>query len=389
MKKIFKTLAVCAVAGTMCAGVAAVSGCSAEPDVYTGEYKYVNAYAPDSYYGVQVEVSVKDGKITEVKIADDCPYTVVTPTWGNKATWDDGVNELLGKYVGKTVEDVKKIKVNTSASGAPVNEQELGGLVITGASQGSGRLLIAVQNALNEIKTGESWGLVHSAGYVGYSCVTYKAGTLDSVTLSEVCFPDHVTAPETVPDEYKVSVEVTSHGTTSTQSYYKTVSYGSVTMTYDETAKAYKVGNQTIKEYFKEEKNAQTYYNAVIAGGVSVINGEKNDKGELKKVNTVMTKVALCKDDNKYWPNASGSVVTPAEGKTYWQTNRDNTVKYVMEHGFDNLLKLAKADPDDAHSYWMDGEISTGATWTDLNSVKDGTISYAQLLVNANNKVTK
>lgn len=381
MKKIFKTLAVCAVAGTLCAGVAAMAGCAEKTETFTGEYKYANAWTPSKYYGVKVEVTVKGDKISEVKLVD-CDYTVVTSTWGDSGKWTNGIEGLLGQYVGKTVDEVKKIEVKKEANGQPSDKQELGGLLITGATQGSGRLLLAVQNALNEIKMGEAWGLVHKANYVGYASITYKAGAISDVTLSEVCLPTEVTAGSDVADEYKVTVGEGEKA----KSYYKTVKYDSVTMTYDAT-KGYMVGDKTLVEYFQTEKNAQVYYNAVMNNSVSVVVGKKEDGSEDAK-KTIMTKKALSKEENGYW---AGDKIH--EGQLGWKANRDATCKYVKEHGVDNLLKLVRDTKNDDNpngtNMWMDGTVSTGATWTDLNSDTTGKnfVSYSQLIVNASKAV--
>ncbi|MCX4286767.1 MAG: hypothetical protein OSJ68_05705, partial [Clostridia bacterium] len=194
-----------------------------------------------------------------------------------------------------------------------------------------GRLLLAVQNALNELETREAWGLVHGAGYAGYATITYKAGAISDVTLSEVCLPTQVTAGETVSDEYKVTATINNHGKPAERVYYKTVKYDSVTMTYDATldengySKGYMVGDKTLVEYFQTEKNVQVYYNAVMNNSVSVVVGKKGDgSDEVKK--DVMTKKALSKEENGYWPNNTHTGYDSA-----WKWNRDLTVKYVKE----------------------------------------------------------
>ncbi len=130
-------------------------------EVLTGEYHYANPWG-GADYGIKVKVVVKDGKVTCVKEANH-KYTAVTDSWTDKQKWFDGYDELLGKYEGKTVASLLAIDVATnpetvkvenyysSVQGQPDNEQELDGLVITGATQGSGRLLLAVQDALSKL----------------------------------------------------------------------------------------------------------------------------------------------------------------------------------------------------------------------------------------------
>lgn len=74
------------------------------------------------------------------------------------------------------------------------------------------------------------------------------------------------------------------------------------------------------------------------------------------------------------------------EGDYKWKANRDATIAYVKAHGVSKLLSLTVG----ADKYWVDSNnVSTGATWSDLNTVKEGTLSYAQLIVKAFNKVAK
>lgn len=205
-----------------------------------------------------------------------------------------------------------------------------------------------------------AYGLVHNAGYVGYSTVTVdKDDKVTDATLTEYCFPTQVK--------------------TADGDYYAEVTYGKVTMKYDEEGKTYKVGEQTLKEYFKDEDNCKTYVKAVNDGKVYVtVDGVKK--------NDVMTKAALCKDDNGYWSvetSVGGSIM---EGDYKWKANRDATIAYVKAHGVSKLLSLTVG----ADKYWVDSNnVSTGATWSDLNTVKEGTLSYAQLIVKAFNKVAK
>lgn len=209
-----------------------------------------------------------------------------------------------------------------------------------------------------------AYGLVHGAGYIGYADV--KVDAEDRVTyayFTEICFPTQV--PQTPKTE------------TTAATYYSEVTYGNVTMTYDAEAKTYKVGDLILKEYFKEEANCKTYVDAVKEGKVAVtVDGAKKYD--------VMTWSKLCKDANGYWGTANSSQ------KLNWKGNRDAMVKYVMDNGVSKLLTLVKATEGDNKGYWVDSSsVSTGATWTDMNTDKEGSISYAQLMVNAFNKVAK
>ena len=155
MKKLFKALAAVAIATAATVSIAAFAGCDSST-TYEGEYKYENAWAAGSYYGVKVSVTVKDDTIQKVTIVDS-DYTEVTESWSNREVWDNGIDSLLAAYEGKTVSEIKAITVVCSDSGEPVAATSDSfvsydsDLIITGATVGSGRLLLAVQNALERL----------------------------------------------------------------------------------------------------------------------------------------------------------------------------------------------------------------------------------------------
>lgn len=216
-------------------------------------------------------------------------------------------------------------------------------------------------------KTGEAYGLVHGAGYVGYSQITTNGDTVKELTLTEVCLPTEVKAGDDVAEADKVRDGGTEDNPTY---YYKKVSYGSVTLIYDATAKGYKVGETAFKTYLESEANCKAYYEAVKNNAISVTVGAESKKD-------VMTYNTLSKEENGYW-------VQGEKYKLGWKGNRDATVKYVKDHGVKNLSNLEKnADT----KVWMDGTVSTGATWNDLNpSDKKGKVyyTYAELILKAN-----
>ena len=219
--------------------------------------------------------------------------------------------------------------------------------------------------------TGEAYGLVHGAGYVGCATVTVKGDKVTDATLSEVCLPTYVTAGESVAEADKVVDTVTDHGNQVEKSFYKTVSYGNVTLTYT-VGKGYMNGETSFADMMKTEANAKAYYEAVNSNSVSVTIGSEKKKD-------ILNKASLSKEENGYWKQSEAV-------KLGWKGNRDATVNYVKEHGVANLLKLER---NSETNLWMDGTISTGATWTDFNTKEDGSISYAQLIVNAHTAATK
>lgn len=157
MKKRGKAVLGVAVAMACLAGAAAFTGCATTKDV-TGEYHYANqwsATSPD--YGIKVNVTVQsDGKgdrIRKVTVADS-DYVSASDGWDGKSNWESNLQTLLNAYRGKYVWDVLSKEVAVSSSGAPETSDSSafvsygGDLLTTGATQSSGRLLLAVQDAL-------------------------------------------------------------------------------------------------------------------------------------------------------------------------------------------------------------------------------------------------
>ena len=118
--------------------------------VYSGEYKYENTWVPGSYYGIAVNVTVKDDVVVSVIVAES-DYTEVTDSWENKDIWLNGIADLLASYEGRSVAEILSKDVATDANGQPTAVSD-SALMITGATQGSGRLLLAVQNALSQVE---------------------------------------------------------------------------------------------------------------------------------------------------------------------------------------------------------------------------------------------
>ena len=152
MKKTFKALAVCAVAGTLCAGVAAFAGCGDAEETYFGQHHYTS-YGHE--YGIAVNVTVKGDDIIKVeKVASgymECS-AATNENWGEDqvANWNNNIDGLLAKYADKSVTEVKAatgaIKGQAEATADSLSDKDL---LITGATQGSVRVLKAVQDALN------------------------------------------------------------------------------------------------------------------------------------------------------------------------------------------------------------------------------------------------
>lgn len=156
MKKLFKTVALTIITAALCVGIVALAGCGGGDKTYNGTYVGEYSYTSSgTNYGIKVSVEVENNVIKSVtKMESD--YVEVTdpmPEYGwteeNVAAWNNGLSNLLASYAGKTVSEIKAIKVTVKDSGEPnLPVDEYNGLVITGATVGSGRLLLAVQDAL-------------------------------------------------------------------------------------------------------------------------------------------------------------------------------------------------------------------------------------------------
>lgn len=162
-------------------GVAALAACSdnsnnegSKPQTVTGEYSYANPYAPEAAkYGVKVSVTVDDGKITKVEIVDS-EYVQTSDGWKDSTHGKNYIaqeNALLQKYVGLDVDDVLAMEIATETNGVPVSNSGSGegedtvnpdfddetfvvdgtDLLIDHATQSCGRLVLAVQNALEKL----------------------------------------------------------------------------------------------------------------------------------------------------------------------------------------------------------------------------------------------
>ncbi|MDE6441292.1 MAG: FMN-binding protein [Clostridia bacterium] len=137
--------------------VALFAGCSEK--TYNGEYSYTQ-YGTN--YGVKVAVTVdEDNEIEKVRILGSDYVEVSEPsgnwTQENYDNWKNNVSSLLKEYEGKKVSEILAMKVATKDK-APLSKDDDGftaydsDLLISGATLGSGRLLLAVQDALKDLK---------------------------------------------------------------------------------------------------------------------------------------------------------------------------------------------------------------------------------------------
>lgn len=173
MKKLGKFLVAGALAAVACVGLVACGGGNSG---YNGEYKYENTYTPGSYYGAKVNVKIKDitteekdpvsgktikvitgGEIVSITVeADTDNYHNITPTWKENAHEGDlgydktvaALPDYLKKFEGMTVKDIMQINVDVKNSvPSDISNAEL---KLTGATQTSGRIILAVQAAIGD-----------------------------------------------------------------------------------------------------------------------------------------------------------------------------------------------------------------------------------------------
>lgn len=128
-----------------------------------GEYHYANPWdskSPD--YGVKVKVVVEEDIIQSVTIVES-DYVQASATWTDRDNYLAQEAELLSRYKGLDVDDVMKIKVgiSTNPQGQPLTQDEDGfvalkagktDLLLGDATQSSARIVLAVQNAIENIE---------------------------------------------------------------------------------------------------------------------------------------------------------------------------------------------------------------------------------------------
>ncbi len=202
-KKLLKTLACLAVAGTVIVGSFGVSACSVTTKAYYGEYSYPNAWNPSQSYGIKVKVEVQsDDKGDRIKSVEmiDSTYVECTDSWADKDYWYSGIDELLRKYRGQYLADVLSESVKLEATGQPSDGQSLGGFLITGSTQGSGRLLLAVQNALAD--AAEELGYSVGEGEYSYPNAWAPDAPYYGIRVKAVVKGDVIQAVGVVPSGY-------------------------------------------------------------------------------------------------------------------------------------------------------------------------------------------
>lgn len=164
MKKLGKFLVVGAVAAVACAALVGCGGTN-----YSGKYEYASSHG-SATYGVKVTVTVDGDTITKVTCeADTDSYYNITPasSWSEEGRGlggglghdvaAEGLNDYLKKFEGAKVADVKALNVKLAdGSSEPATGDGTatgqGKYIYTGATQTSGRIILAIQDALKDVK---------------------------------------------------------------------------------------------------------------------------------------------------------------------------------------------------------------------------------------------
>ena len=344
-----KKILVIALAVVMLVSVFALTACNQQ--TVEGEYAYDNAWVPGAKYGVKVSVTLNKDVITKVVVTSENTdnYTNLSASWENKATWENGEAAFLASFEGKTIQDVLNIRVACAANGQPSTVE--GFTAVAGATQSSGRVILAIQNAIKKLGT-SAYGRVHKK-YAGQATVYVVAGKLVAASLDEACLPTQVTAGADL-GEYTVAVAGKGDAV---NYYYKTVKFADVTMVYDATAGDYMVGTTKAADWLVEAANSQKYYEAAAANQVkaTVANGE-----------VVMTASQLLKSLNNYWPTTHSGVTSGSA--LGWQANVIATCKYVVANGFsaESFTAVEEGTKPLENELVDNNGVKTGATWTDM-----------------------
>ena len=173
-----KKLLVIALAVILVVSAVCVLAACGKEEVVEGEYSYfaydyaAQALSTTNKYGCKVTVTVKGGVITNVEIDDDTEtYYNLSASWGDKAKWTEGCQAFLDSFKGLSVEEVNKIgveTVKTLTGTTPAGQPDTGSSdapknplsnvpanlkPVAGATQSTGRVILAVQNALTKLST--------------------------------------------------------------------------------------------------------------------------------------------------------------------------------------------------------------------------------------------
>ncbi|MBQ2723494.1 MAG: hypothetical protein IJF72_02450, partial [Clostridia bacterium] len=146
MKKYLAVVLAVVMAVACCAVLA---GCT-QPVTTTGSYHYENPWAAGTYYGCEATVTVKGDTIESVVISEDSAtgWTNLSAGWGDKGIYEAAEEDYIASFTGVKVEDILAAEVELNAKGVPQSVTEA--YLVAGATQTSGRVVLAIQSALGK-----------------------------------------------------------------------------------------------------------------------------------------------------------------------------------------------------------------------------------------------
>ncbi len=187
MKKILSI----AIALVMMMSVVALVACD-NTETFTGEYSYTSyGYV----YGAKVDVVMKGDTISNLRLYTDeetgwVGLSDAYPDYGwtdeARQVWLDGANNLMLSFVGMTADEVADISATIGGVNGDSDVVETG-YFVSGATQSSARLVLAIQNA---ICGGPSTSTMTYTGSYSYDSYGSTYGVKLDVTLTGCLISD-------------------------------------------------------------------------------------------------------------------------------------------------------------------------------------------------------
>ena len=189
-KNMKKYLAVALAVVMLVACCAVLTACS---ETFTGTYSYENPWAPGSYYGCKVTVTVGGGKIKSVVVASDeeSGWTNLSSGWTDKGIYEAAEEEYIASFKGVKVEDILAAEVEVNAKGVPTSVPAE--YAVAGATQTSGRVVLAIQSALGKHTSVGSYSYENSRNPGSYYGCAVKVVVVDGKIDSLHVFSDDET----------------------------------------------------------------------------------------------------------------------------------------------------------------------------------------------------
>ena len=189
MKKYLAVVLAVVMAVACCAVLA---GCT-QPVTTTGSYHYENPWAAGTYYGCEATVTVKGDTIESVVISEDSAtgWTNLSAGWTDKGIYEAAAEDYIAGFAGEAVEDVLAAEVELNAKGVPQSVTEA--YLVAGATQTSGRVVLAIQSALGKHTSVGSYKYENPWAAGSYYGCAVKVVVVDGTIESVSVFSDEAT----------------------------------------------------------------------------------------------------------------------------------------------------------------------------------------------------